>query len=150
MTVLSVLSGSGPLIEFLLAPVLPVPLFWPLLVVWGLCLGSFTTCVIYRMPRGISLWRRDDGSQRSFCPSCGHVLGVADLLPVVSWLWQKGRCRHCAAPIGAVYPAIELAVACCVLMLGFMFPCAVLVFILSFLVPFMFGLAAILLFRPRR
>jgi len=46
---------------------------------------------------------------RSACRACGTRLGAADLVPVLSWLFLRGRCRHCGAPVGLFYPAIELA-----------------------------------------
>src|SRR3546814_18268863 len=62
----------------------------------------------------ISDWSSDVCSSdllwgRSACPVCGHALGYADLVPVLSWLVQYARCRHCAARIDPFYPAIELA-----------------------------------------
>ena len=46
---------------------------------------------------------------RSKCDACGATLGAKDLVPVVSWLWQRGRCAYCRAELGAFYPIIELA-----------------------------------------
>jgi len=46
---------------------------------------------------------------RSCCDACGSTLAPYDLVPVVSWVALRGRCRRCAHPIGAFYPAIELA-----------------------------------------
>jgi leader peptidase (prepilin peptidase)/N-methyltransferase len=57
----------------------------------------------WRLPRGIS-----STVERSKCSSCGHILGVRDLVPVFSWLFLKGRCHFCRAPIGWRYPLIEL------------------------------------------
>ncbi len=50
-------------------------------------------------------------SPRSRCPACGHVLRWHENIPVLSWLWLKGRCSACAARIGARYPLVELATA---------------------------------------
>lgn len=74
--------------------------------VLGAVLGSFVTLVSHRLPRGGSLVRG-----RSRCPSCGTVLGLRDLMPLVSWLASRGRCRHCGAPVGARYPVIEAVMA---------------------------------------
>ncbi len=46
---------------------------------------------------------------RSACPACGRRLGLLELVPVVSWLAQRGRCRGCAAPVSPAYPITELA-----------------------------------------
>lgn len=72
----------------------------------GACLGSFATMLAYRLPRQISIVM-----PRSHCPSCKTTLTPRDLVPILSWLLNKGRCRHCHAPIGARYLRIELAVS---------------------------------------
>ena len=46
---------------------------------------------------------------RSACPSCGHRLAVRDLVPILSWLALKARCRFCQRPISRYYPLVELA-----------------------------------------
>lgn len=75
-----------------------------LLVIIGAVMGSFITCAVHRVPRGESLWYPS-----SQCPSCGVRLGVLDLVPVFSWLWSRGRCRHCRAVIPVRYLLLELA-----------------------------------------
>lgn len=87
----------------------------------GLALGSFSTALIYRIPRGIS-WVADnkDKASRSKCTQCGHVLGVWDLIPFFSWLFLKGRCRYCKHKFSALYPLTELlsAILCCIAFLS--------------------------------
>ena len=46
---------------------------------------------------------------RSCCDACGRQLEFRDLVPILSWLLQAGRCRHCSAPITRLYPAVEAA-----------------------------------------
>lgn len=46
---------------------------------------------------------------RSRCPQCGSGIAARDNIPVLSWLWLRGRCRHCQAPIPVRYPLVELA-----------------------------------------
>ncbi len=70
----------------------------------GLCFGSFATVAASRWPRGESLLRPG-----SHCPSCEHRLRPHELVPVASFLAQRGRCRSCATSIGWRYPVIELA-----------------------------------------
>jgi len=70
---------------------------------FGLILGSFLNSLIYRIPRGISIARG-----RSFCPKCGHQLKAVDLVPLFSFLFLKGRCRYCRAPISFRYPLVEI------------------------------------------
>lgn len=73
---------------------------------FGLIVGSFLNVVIYRMPRGESI-----AFPASHCPSCAHTLSVYENFPLVSWLVQGGRCRHCRAPISSRYPLVEAMTA---------------------------------------
>jgi leader peptidase (prepilin peptidase) / N-methyltransferase len=70
----------------------------------GLLVGSFLNVVIHRVPRKESVV-----TPRSRCPGCGTQLAERDNIPVLSWLLLRGRCRTCAEPISARYPAVELA-----------------------------------------
>lgn len=77
----------------------------------GMALGSFATALAYRVSH-----RQNWVTRRSSCPLCLHVLSVADLVPVFSWIFCRGRCRYCKAAISFRYPLIELSVtAQCVL-----------------------------------
>lgn len=85
------------------------PWFWPGLgAVLGAVMGSFLNCARYRVPRGLSLRQPP-----SHCPSCRTVLGVPDLVPIISYLALRGRCRHCSAVIGCA--SLWLECACAVL-----------------------------------
>lgn len=66
-------------------------------------IGSFLGVLVMRLPAGRGI------GGRSACDACHRRLGPADLVPVLSWLWSRGRCRHCGAALGPFYPAIELA-----------------------------------------
>jgi leader peptidase (prepilin peptidase) / N-methyltransferase len=70
----------------------------------GLVVGSFLNVVVYRLPLGMSVVEPP-----SRCPSCETRLTVVDLVPVLSWLWLRGKCRHCGAHIAARYPLVELS-----------------------------------------
>lgn len=71
------------------------PWFWPLCGgALGAVFGSFLGCALYRVPRGLSL--RHPPSQ---CMSCGTRLTVPDLVPILSYLFLRGKCRHCGARI---------------------------------------------------
>ncbi|MDR0867970.1 MAG: prepilin peptidase [Planctomycetota bacterium] len=72
----------------------------------GACVGSFLNVVIYRLPLRKSLL-----TPPSFCPRCGQALRARDNLPLIGWLWLRGRGRCCGAPISARYPAVELLTA---------------------------------------
>jgi len=81
-------------------------IIFALVVVFGLVWGSFLNVVIYRVPRRLSLVRPP-----STCPACGTKIKPYDNVPVLSWLWLGGKCRHCRGPISPVYPLVELLTA---------------------------------------
>ncbi|GAA5338461.1 prepilin peptidase [Thermus antranikianii] len=68
----------------------------------GLAVGSFLNVVIHRLPKGESIV-----FPPSRCPACGHRLAPWDLVPVLSYLALKGRCRYCNDPISPRYPLVE-------------------------------------------
>lgn len=71
--------------------------------VLGALVGSFSNVVIHRLPQGASVVHPG-----SACPACGRRLGPLELIPVLSWLAQRGRCRGCAVPISIRYPLVEI------------------------------------------
>ncbi|RKQ84623.1 prepilin peptidase [Brockia lithotrophica] len=73
--------------------------FFFFLVGLGLALGSFFTASARRILDGVSLF-----FPRSRCPVCGHPLSARDLVPVVSYVLQGGRCRACGVRISPLYP----------------------------------------------
>jgi leader peptidase (prepilin peptidase)/N-methyltransferase len=106
---------------------MPMDLFtWTLITLFGLAIGSFLNVVIHRLPRMLEAqWAAearahadhelpDDGPgynlavPASHCPHCHAALRWTDNIPVLSYLWLRGRCRTCQAPIGWRYPAVEL------------------------------------------
>lgn len=83
------------------------PLFiWALVIALGLCVGSFTNVLIWRMPRHQSIIR-----PASRCPGCNNELKWYHNIPVVSWLVLRGRCGFCKTRISAIYPVVELLTA---------------------------------------
>lgn len=86
------------------------------LVVWGLCFGSFVNALVWRVHKQEKTSTKDRGKYsiakgRSMCTNCGHKLATKDLVPVVSWLLLGGKCRYCKKPISWQYPAVEAATA---------------------------------------
>jgi leader peptidase (prepilin peptidase)/N-methyltransferase len=74
--------------------------------VLGLLFGSFLNVVAYRLPRGESL-----AFPGSHCPACETPIKPYDNVPVLSWLWLRGRCRACHSGISARYPVVEAGTA---------------------------------------
>lgn len=94
----------------------------------GLAVGSFLNVVIYRLPVMMERrWRAEAGDilelpapatplpafnlavPNSRCPHCGHEITALENIPVLSWLFLRGRCSSCKNPISARYPLVELA-----------------------------------------
>lgn len=69
----------------------------------GLLIGSFLNVCIYRLPK-----HEDIVYTRSHCMSCGNVIKWYDLIPVVSFILLRGRCRYCHTKLSVQYPIIEL------------------------------------------
>ena len=107
-------------------------LFWVItLAVFGLCLGSFAGASVWRLrarqlrddkkageevdpkeyKRLKALTKHSLTKDRSVCLHCGYTLRWYDLIPLVSWLTLKGKCRECRKPIGRFEPLIELGTA---------------------------------------
>lgn len=75
----------------------------------GLVLGSFAGALSHRIPRDLSWGRLRGQAKRSHCPVCHTCLRWKDLIPLVSWLTLRGRCRYCAEDIGTRYIKLEIA-----------------------------------------
>jgi leader peptidase (prepilin peptidase)/N-methyltransferase len=99
-------------------------MIWLLLVVLGLCLGSFVNALTWRLheqeelvtkkatkKKKERLVRLSIATGRSMCPTCDHTLAAKDLVPILSWLTLKGKCRYCSKPISIQYPLVELLTA---------------------------------------
>ena len=77
-----------------------------MLALLGLCFGSFANAAVWRLKT-----KKDIVHDRSECVHCHHKLSAADLVPVFSWLWLRGKCRYCKKPISPQYPLVEAVVA---------------------------------------
>ncbi|MDI3430038.1 A24 family peptidase [Aeromonas sp. V90_14] len=116
-------------------------LYFSLVFLFSLMIGSFLNVVIHRLP--IMLEREWQAEYlgyfnpealpqqeerynlmvpRSACPHCGHAITAIENIPLLSWLWLKGRCRECQAPISARYPLVELLTALLSLVIAATFP----------------------------
>ena len=99
----------------------------------GLLIGSFVNVLIYRLPRMIETAHTTEGPidfhrynlcwPSSHCPNCQTPLRARDIVPVLSYVWLKGRCHFCHCPIHIRYPIIELVTAliwlACIWQVGF-------------------------------
>jgi leader peptidase (prepilin peptidase)/N-methyltransferase len=98
------------------------------LALFGLCIGSFLNVVIHRLPLMLDRsWKSDSAemlgvrvdlapeltlsSPRSRCPQCGHAIAWHENIPLLSYLWLRGKCSACKTPISLRYPAVELLTA---------------------------------------
>jgi leader peptidase (prepilin peptidase) / N-methyltransferase len=81
-------------------------LFWSattaLVFALGASIGSFLNVVIYRVPAGLSIL-----FPPSRCPHCLHQLGPRENIPILGWIWLRGKCLRCKTPISVRYPLVE-------------------------------------------
>ncbi|HEY2760581.1 MAG TPA: prepilin peptidase [Pirellulales bacterium] len=87
-------------------------LLW--LFLFGAIVGSFLNVVVYRLPRGMNI-----AFPGSHCPNCQHPIRWYDNIPVIGWLWLRGRCRDCGAGISIRYPLVEAATGAIFLIFAF-------------------------------
>ncbi len=80
--------------------------FFSAIFLFGLIVGSFLNCVIYRLEVGGNFLKG-----RSFCPYCKHELAWQDLIPILSFMFLRGECRHCQKKISWQYPLVEISTA---------------------------------------
>jgi leader peptidase (prepilin peptidase)/N-methyltransferase len=71
---------------------------------FGIVIGSFLNVCISRIPEGLSIV-----APGSRCPRCNTPIKPYDNVPILGWLWLRGKCRSCALPISPMYPLIELS-----------------------------------------
>ena len=89
------------------------------IILLGLCLGSFVNALVYRLHQQSVHTNQSKANKqkysiltgRSMCVSCHHILGWTDLVPVFGWIWLRGKCRYCHKPISRQYPLVELVTA---------------------------------------
>lgn len=81
---------------------LPTILFYIIVFLFGIVIGSFLNVVIYRVPK-----KENIVVVNSHCMNCGYELSWYDLVPIFSWLALRGKCRKCGDKISVQYPLIE-------------------------------------------
>lgn len=105
-------------------------------LVLGICLGSFVNALVWRLHEQDLLANKKKPSQadrqrlkdlsiskgRSMCPSCKHELSAMDLIPVLSWVGLRGKCRYCRTPISWQYPFVEIMTATAFILSYIMWP----------------------------
>ena len=69
----------------------------------GTVFGSFFTLAVYRIPLG-----KDITHERSFCPNCNHKLSFFDMIPILSYICLRGKCRYCKQKIRPRYLILEI------------------------------------------
>lgn len=69
----------------------------------GTLLGSFTTLAVYRIPKGENILNK-----RSYCPNCNHKLGFWDMIPIMSYIFLRGKCRYCKDKVRIRYLILEV------------------------------------------
>lgn len=96
-------------------------LLW--LTLLGLCVGSFITVLIHRIPTSIVYSAPMNLiGPRSECPHCGNTIPWYDNIPLLSWCLLQGKCRHCKSGISPMYPLAELTTGITFLVLGLRLP----------------------------
>ncbi len=112
----------------------------------GLSLGSFSSAIAYRLPRGESWIRKGSGeAARSRCPNCSAQLTLFDLVPVMSWVALRGKCRHCQAKISLLYPALELLGGVLAVLFFFTYGASLLLLLALGLLPFFLAVLVVVL-----
>jgi prepilin signal peptidase PulO-like enzyme (type II secretory pathway) len=99
-------------------------MIFAILAMLGLIFGSFVNALVWRLREQTLLANAKQKPKnqltadnlsitrgRSMCPNCHHELAAKDLVPVLSWLWLRGKCRYCHRSISWQYPVVELLTA---------------------------------------
>lgn len=74
-----------------------------MIFIMGTVFGSFFTLAVYRIPLGLNITH-----ERSFCPNCNHKLSFKDLIPIISYISLKGKCRYCGEKVRIRYLFLEI------------------------------------------
>lgn len=115
-------------------------IFYTFVTILGMVIGSFLNVVIHRLPIMMEReWKHDFESYfepdkdveplpkynlaypNSTCPKCQHKITALENIPLLSWLWLRGKCSNCKTPISARYPAVEVLTGVCSLFVAWQF-----------------------------
>ncbi|MGV8979784.1 prepilin peptidase [Clostridium sp.] len=113
--------------------IFPITIF-----ILGLLIGSFLNVCIYRIPRGESI-----AYPASHCTSCGNDIKFYDLIPVLSWIFLRGKCRNCQEKISIRYALVESVTAILFLLNYFQYGISIYLLKYLILVPFLIVIAMI-------
>ena len=113
--------------------IFPITIF-----ILGLLIGSFLNVCIYRIPRGESI-----AYPASHCTSCGNDIMFYDLIPVISWILLRGKCRNCKEKISIRYALVELVTAILFLLTYFQYGINIYLLKYLLLIPFLIVIAMI-------
>lgn len=85
-------------------------ILYPLIIIFGLIIGNFSTSLFYRLPRKISMYGINS-KQKPFCSYCSHPLKFYEYLPIINWITTRGRCNYCHHKIDINYFILEASAA---------------------------------------
>jgi leader peptidase (prepilin peptidase)/N-methyltransferase len=117
----------------LMESIFPITIF-----ILGLLIGSFLNVCIYRIPKGESI-----AFPPSHCGSCGSNIKAYDLIPVISWMLLRGKCRSCSEKISGRYALVELSTAILFLLTYFQYGISINLLKYLILIPFLIVIAMI-------
>ena len=95
--------------------------------------GSFYTLAVYRIPKNIDIVKK-----HSYCPNCGHKLGILDLFPILSYIFLGGKCRYCKQKIRLRYLILEILSGIAFILLAYTLKINVYTLTLKSVMPFIF------------
>lgn len=75
---------------------------FPFVIAFSAIIGAYTTTIEYRIKQDLPLVTSD-----CYCPFCGHPLSILHQIPILSWIFLRGKCHYCKHPIPLRYPLIE-------------------------------------------
>ena len=93
-----------------------IAIYYIIIFTMGTLIGSFLTLAIHRIPL-----KQDIVIKRSYCPKCNHRLNFIDLIPVWSYIFLRGKCRHCGDKIRPRYLIIEITSGLIFLIIGILY-----------------------------